>query len=150
MDSGPCRSCRSFETGTFHSSSTPWPTLKSVYLWGSVTSGLFKAQLMVPVTRTNNVGAIFDTLPTLVALSIHASYPIRSPRSCMLILPPNISQRHLFLCSPTARLIQVRNSDLPALSCILFQKLPNWSSQFLRVSIFVLCKLCCQLSSPEM
>ena len=73
---------------------------QSVYLCGSVTSGLFKAQLMVPVTRANNMGAIFDSLPELVALSIHASYPVRSPRSCMLIFPPNILRGTYFSAVP--------------------------------------------------
>lgn len=99
LDSGSCWGCRPFMTGNFHSSSTPMPTLKSVYLCGSVIYSLFKAQLMVPVTRANNMSAIFGTPPASVAPSTHASYPISYPWSCMFTFLPNISQRHFFFFS---------------------------------------------------
>lgn len=106
LDAGSCWGCRPFMTGKFHSSSTPTPTLKSVYLCGSVIYSLFKAQLMVPVTRANNMSAIFDTPPALVAPSTHTSYPISCPWSCMFTFLPNISQRHLFFSLQSLPLLE--------------------------------------------
>lgn len=143
LDSGSCWGCRPFMTGNFHSSSTPMPTLKSVYLYS-----LFKAQLLVPVTRANNMSAIFGTPPALVAPSTHASYPISYPWSCMFTFLPNISQRHFFFFSAVPPTARIPNSHLPSLSCVLFQNLPNWSSQFLCVSVLVLFKPHCQIRTP--
>lgn len=56
--------------------SHPYLTPKSLYLRDSPISVLFKTQPKVPITRTNNTGAIFNTLFSLAVPSTHASYPI--------------------------------------------------------------------------